>query len=221
MTKFSKVFAVFVTLASLTFMGFAVATVVGGPNYQAEQVEQLPDYVFELTPGEKPTWAVKTRRSAETVPASPATLPGVIVAARKHLDGRLQEEIERLDPQIKVLEGADGKIAEAKKLIEVDRKGLEKREKELNSELAALRATIKDVADQCIKKSQESQAVRAEAARRREDVFRLLNQLEEIRTDHYRAVEQARKLKELLVRVRGSIDRSQHRFVQLQGYEEK
>ena len=221
MTTFSKIFTVFITLASLSFLGFAWVTFVGGPNFQADQVEQLPEYVFEKsTDGKKVTWAVKTRRTLETVSATPPTLPGVVVAARKDFDQKLQDEITGLEKQIKVLEGDGGKIAEARKLIEVDLKGLDTREKELQSELDARRAEIKEKTDEGIKKSQDSQAVRAEAARRREDVFRLLNQLEEIRTDYYRAVEQARKLADQLVRIRGSIDRSRRRLIQLQGYEE-
>ena len=212
MTTFGKIFTIFITLASLAFMGFAVVTYHGGPNYQAEQVEKLPDYVLKVSTDKPPKWAVETRRLAETVNTSTTTLPGVIVAARKHLDQQLDEEIKPLDGEILAVEA---RIAEAKKLIEIDLAGLKKREKELQAELDALLVEIKDVSDQGIKKSQESYAVRDETARRREDVFRLWNQLEEIRTDYYRAVAQAEKLDDLLIRVRGSIDRSQRRNDQL------
>jgi hypothetical protein len=222
MTTFGKIFTVFVTFASLSFLGFAAVSTIGGPNFQAEHVERLPDYVFKksVSPEGKTTWAVETRRSAESVQSSPPTLPAAIVAARKDFDTKLQKEIEELDRQIKVLEGENGRIAEAKRLIELDLKGLEKRAQELQSELDAMRADIKAESDKGIQKSQDSYAVRKEAERRREDVFRLLNHLEEIRTDHYRAVEQARKLEDLLVRIRGSIGRSERRLKQLKGYEE-
>lgn len=221
MTTFGKIFTIFITLASLAFMGFAMVTYYGGPNYQAEQVEKLPDYVFKVSKAtkEKPAqWAVETRLLGETVSTSAPTLPGVVVAARKHLDGKLNEQIKAQDMEIPAVEA---RIAEAKELIKIDLEALKKRQQELQAELDARRAEIKALADQGIEKSKQSYALQAETARRREDVFRLVNQLEEIRTDFFRAVEQAEKLDDLLVRVRGTIDRSQRRNDQLRGATER
>ena len=211
-TKLGKIFAVTVTVLSLGFMGFAAVTVVGGPNFQTDQVEVLDDYVFELTPGENPTWEVKARRSKETVKGSAKSLPEVIVAARQHLDGLQTEQLAALNAEIDAIAP---QITVEQELIEIDLKAMQTRVTELNNRLTSLLGEIKVKSDELIKLTDDTQKVRAEAGRRREDVFRLTNQLAEIRTDAFRLQEQKYKLINVLIRLRGSIARTERRNVQL------
>ncbi len=49
MTKIAKILVVFVAMASLTFLGFAITATVGGPNWE----DQIPTLVnYKITLGE-------------------------------------------------------------------------------------------------------------------------------------------------------------------------
>ena len=107
------------------------------------------------------------------------------------------------------------KIALSEKANDDDLKGMRTRETELVAEFKALQAKITAITKKIVTTTLESRTTRAEANDRREDVFRLQNQIEEIRTDRYRAIEQQKKLRDLLVRLRGSIARAQRRENQI------
>ena len=233
MTKFGQVLTVCIAAASVAFMAFAVASTVGGPNwYGDEGIQALPDYLFELAPGTPetpPTWSVKTRRTQESVPPTTPILAHAVLAARRDLTKKQIAQTSELDSQINnvpspVMPANNGnpamitlaeKIALSEKANDDDLKAMATREIELVAEFKALQAEIAAITDKIITTTQESQTTRAEADRRREDVFRLQNQIEEIYTDRFRAIEQQKKLRDLLVRLRGSIARAQRRKNQL------
>lgn len=220
MTRFSKVFAVFSTVASLIFLGAAAITSIAGPNFRAEHVEDLPEYVFEeiQVPEGPSTWTVKARKNlgdkkaGETIKSGAKSLPDAVLAARKHFSTYQVQRIDQLETRTKAL---DAEIAAAKLYIAKDLDALKRRESELQQEMVDLRQQIKDLSDQNIAKAQAAQGVRQEAAKRREDVARLTNQLAELRTDLYRIEEQQRKLRNVLVRLDGSIARAESRNEEL------
>ena len=74
---------------------------------------------------------------------------------------------------------------------------------------------VTQVAQDVFRTSQEAQRIREEGERRRDDVFRLRLELEEIQTDHARALKQQEKLRESLITVRGQIERMERRKAQL------
>jgi chaperonin cofactor prefoldin len=211
MTTISKVLVVFTAAACIAFMAFVIVTAAGGPNWETE-ARQIPGYYLEQTSGENPQWVVKSRLTGEQVAQGMASQPQAIVSARRKIRDDQKSEITQLDAD---LEQVKAELAEAKALIEVDVEAIEKREAELEAELADLRQQIQAAANEGIQKAQQAQAVQAEAVRRREDVYRLENQLEEIRTDKFRAQAQADKLRDQLVLLEGNLERLHRRNDQL------
>jgi chromosome segregation ATPase len=210
MTKFAKCLVVFVVGASFAFLGFAWVSMMGGPNWNAEAAS-LPGY--EFTKGEDGRWKVTDRATGEnvTVP-SPTIRASAIVAARKDL-------AQKRDAEIKSLSGPTAdykkKLADAKKVNEIDTKAMEARSKQLNTQLENLNAKILGLSGDIVKRSQDVQAIRDEAAKRRADVYRLTRELSEIQTDHFRSEELERKLRDQLVRLDGVIASLESRNKQL------
>lgn len=211
MTTISKVFVVFTAAACIAFMAFVIVTAAGGPNWETE-ARQVPGYYLELAGGETPQWVVKSRLTGEQVAQGMTSQPQAIVSARRKIREEQQAEITKLDADLTKVKA---ELAEAKQLIQIDVEAIEKREAELETELASLRQQIQAAANEGIQKAQQAQAVQAEAVRRREDVYRLENELEEIRTDRFRAQAQAKKLSDQLVLVEGNLERLHRRNDQL------
>ncbi len=212
MTKISKCLAVFTTAACLAFLGVASVSLVAGPNWEAE-ARELSDFSFEKSDGETITWSVE-----ETVLEKPVSngsspvLPKVIIAARKSLKRKQDDELLQLRDDIDKIEP---RLEEAKQFIKVDLQAIAQRKAELVAELEEIHRNTEDVSSQGIKRSQLAQATRATVAQRREDVIRLRTQLAEIRTDKFRATEQIILLRDALATVRSSLERLERRWEQL------
>jgi chromosome segregation ATPase len=218
-TALGKTFVVFVTVVSLIFLGFAAITTIAGPNFQAEHVKAMPDYIFESAPGEEVTWAVKNRRrmgdkqAGETIKTGAKSLAEVVLAARRFHSTYQKNYLDELT-QTKA--SLSQQLEDAKRFITKDLEALQRREEELNQETERLRQQLKMVSDDYIAKAQQAQSISRDAAKRREDVARLTNQLAELRTDHYRVVEQQRKLRNVLVQLEGRVVRGEQRRESLQ-----
>lgn len=220
MTKISKVLVVFTTAACLAFLGFAAAVSVGGPNWERIAAEELPEYTFERSIGENPTWSAKVRASDESVGTDPS-LAAVVVKALDHkkrqVDSRLGGDPGAnrpgLDQQIEVTKA---RLAEAQQLAEKDAAALKKYEEQLVQQLGQLNQTIAQVSQQIVTKTQEAEAVQAETAERRGDVVRLQEQLEALQEDRDRIVAQQEQLRDRIRRLEGTKGRLQRRKEQLQ-----
>ena len=211
MTKTSKCLVVFILAASAAFLGFVSATVVGGPNWGAESRE-LTGYVFQRTGDTAASWSVNSNAAGDTFSKSSLLLPETIVEARKHTNSRHQEELKQLDADIPKVRG---QLEQAQQLIEVDQKAIQLRFEQLTAELQALHKQINDVSLEGIQVSQESQATNQQLERRREDVLRLINQLAEIRTELFQAIEQQERLRDEMIQIQGNIDPLKRREQQL------
>jgi chromosome segregation ATPase len=143
---------------------------------------------------------------------SPTVRASAILAAREDLAKKREEEIKTLNEHTATYKK---KLAEAKKFNEADTKAMEARVKELNVQLDSLNAKILGLSGDLVKRSQDVQLIRDEAARRRADVFRLTRELTEIQTDHSRSEELERKLRDQLVRLDGVIASLETRNKQL------
>jgi hypothetical protein len=210
MTKFAKCLVVFAVGASFAFLGFAWVSMMGGPNWAAEAAS-LPGY--EFTKGEDGRWKVTERATGQAITVkSPTVRASAILAAREDLAKKREDEIKSLSGPTAAYKK---KLAEAKKFNEVDVKAMDDRVKELNAQLEALNAKILVLSADIVKRSQDTQLVRDEAAKRRADVFRLSRELTEIKTDHFRSEELERKLRDQLVRLDGVISSLESRNKQL------
>ena len=215
MNSFGKTMVVFVTACSLGFVAFALSLVAGGPNWKAEveSEELISDFVFTTTPGEKPTYSVKTRKTDQPVGSQSTVLPEVIVAARKKqvedaqaAEKRLTDEVARIQPLIK----------EMKELIPPDQAGMAARAQLLDKTLTKISEEIQTVTQEIATKATAIQEIQKTAQERRDEGFRLKNQLELMRTDLFVARAQQRILAEELVRVEENMKRLERRGEQLQ-----
>jgi chromosome segregation ATPase len=214
MNKFSKPLVVFTAAAAIAFLGFTAVSSVGGPNWTAEANEVSPDYAIVGEPGEKVTWKVTDNATGQNVSVSKSEVQGAaVIAARKHLAGKQKEEIDKLNAETAK---AQADLETAKKYREVDTEAMQKRMEELTAKLEAVNKEILDTRAESVKKSQEAQAIRAEAERRRGDVFRLQRELAEIQSDLYQAKMHQEYLRDHLERLNGMIGPLERRHEQLE-----
>jgi hypothetical protein len=215
MNSLGKTLVVVVTACSLGFAAFALSLVSGGPNWRADaESEQLTrDFIFTTTPGEKPTYSVKTRAKDEPVGSQSTLLAEVVVAARKRqLDDakaeetRLAGEVARIQPLIK----------EMKDLIPPDQAGMVARTQMLDKLLTEISDKIQTVTQDIATKAEAIKQLQKTAQERRDEGFRLKNQLELMRTDLYAAQAQQKILADELVRVEENLRRLERRGEQLQ-----
>jgi hypothetical protein len=225
LTTIGKCLAVVAAVLALAFAGFALIATAGGPNWQAKAAA-LDEYQFAQTEGETPQWTATFRLSGagegggESVGSQAEMLPPKIVDALNHKQQRQRDEIARLDAAIQGnpqegLAPLEQRIQEARQTIEVDLKALGEYEQQLAAELQRVLAAAEELSQQVVQKTQEGFAKGREASERREEIYRLRNQLEEIHADIYRTQVQQEKLRDLLNRTYGAIGRLERRKQQL------
>jgi ABC-type amino acid transport substrate-binding protein len=212
MTKISKSLCVFVLVACLAFMGVAAVTSIGGANWHIERDQLTGDYTFETTLGETTTYAVKSRQTDEQLTASPKSLAASVIAARKDLVEVQKKKIVALKTETTTFK-TQHQMWTA--LTAADEAAMTDRCDQLASELATLNQQIDDAAKQNIAKVEKTQNTLRTNEARREEVYRLLAQLDEIRTDRFQINEQQKRLRDLLIRKQGVVSRLKRRQVQL------
>lgn len=212
MTKISKSLCVFVLVACLAFMGVAAVTSIGGANWNIERDQLTGDYTFETTLGETTTYAVKSRQTDQQLTASPKSLAATVIAARKDLVEVQKKKIEALQAETTTFKTQHQMWTT---LTAADEAAMTVRCDQLASELATLNQQIDDISKQNIAKVEKIQNTLQTSAARREEVFRLLAQLDEIRTDRFQINEQQKRLRDLLIRKQGVVSRLKRRQVQL------
>jgi chromosome segregation ATPase len=212
MTKISKSLCVFVLVACLAFMGVAVVTSIGGANWHIERDQLTGDYIFETTLGETTTYAVKSRQAKKQLDASPKSLAASVIAARKDLVEVQKKKIEALQTETTTFKTQQQVWTT---LTAADEAAMTVRCDQLASELATLNQQIDDAAKQNITKVEKTQNTLRTNEARREEVYRLLAQLDEIRTDRFQINEQQKRLRDLLIRKQGVVSRLKRRQLQL------
>lgn len=214
MNSLGKVLVVFVTASSLGFAAFALSLVSGGPNWkgEAESAELTSDFVFTTTPGEKPAYSVKARRTDTAVGSSTPLLAEVVVAARQQQLKDAKEQQTQLEQKIAQIKPM---IEQIKTLIPIDEAGVKARTDAYDKQLAQMNAAIQVASTEITAKSAEIQQIRKTGEDRREEGFRLANQLELLRNDLFAARKQQLALEDELVRAEENLKRLQRREVQL------
>ncbi len=214
MNSLGKVLVVFVTAFSLAFAAFALSLVSGGPNWkgESESSELTNDFVFTMTPGEKPTYSVKVRQTDAPVQANTPLLAEAVVQARKRqlddatkLKGELTQKIEQIKPV----------IAQIQSLIDPDTAGVKARSDAYEQQLEQLNAAKQAASAELTAKSGEIQQTRKTGEERRDEAFRLRNQLELLRNDLFTATEQQKVLEDELIRAEENLRRLERRATQL------
>lgn len=211
MTKLGKCLVIFSVFASFAFLGFAWVSMMGGPNWDAEAAE-LADYTIEKSSDK---WSVTERVGGAPVTVQhPTVEASAVIAARDDLQKKQKGEIDRLKKEATDFRAM---AAEVRKLNAADVKALEARVTELNQQLEALNAKVLSLSNDVVKRSLEAQAIRTEATKRREDVFRLARELSEIHADNFRADELQKRLRDQLVQLKGVELALESRNKQLRG----
>lgn len=209
-TKISKIMVVFVTTASVAFLGIALGLRNLGPNW-LEETQNMKDYSFNRSEGENPQWTA-ARRGGSQPPATSPSLANVI-AKSYDTETRLNGEIvTEISPQIDQLKG---RIAEIAALIEADEKGIKQREEQLAQALKDLGKQIQDLSTDGERLATQAVEIRADAERTRESGMRLSRQRIQIETDQYRLTQQKRHLLDLVYQMDGVLQRLREREQQL------
>ena len=212
MTNISKILCVFVLTACLAFMGVAAVTAMGGANWEIERDRLTADYTFETTEGQVTTYGVKSHKDKKSLSTGGKSLASTVIAARKDMVDKQNQQIDGLKKETSDL-GTEKEKWQS--LTEVDEDSMTARCDELARELAALNKSIDDASKQNITTVEKTQNTLRRNENRREEVYRLLSQLDEIRTDLFQINEQTKRLQDLLIRKRGVVSRLKRRQVQL------
>jgi septal ring factor EnvC (AmiA/AmiB activator) len=214
MNSFGKILVVFVTASSLGFAAFTLSLVAGGPNWEgdAESEELTNDFVFTVTAGDRPSYSVKTRRTDQPVGSATPVLAEAVVAARKKQIDDLKAEETTLNNNIARVKPM---IDEMRSFIPPDRGGMTTRALFFDKILKQLSTDIQTVTDDIAKKAAAIQQLQKTAQERRDEAYRLKNQLELLRTDLSVLKEQQKILEDELVRVQENQLRLERREKQL------
>ena len=219
MTTFSKILALITTAACFAFLGFVTVSLIAGPNWVGE-TDDYPEYLFEYTPGEAPTWAAKRRDTDQAVGGASPILPKKIVEVLSQIKQDQAAKITLLDegnPQTKTwgINGLETYLNDPnqgiKALVFKDIAALNQQDAKLNADLSALRDALETTSRNVTMTVTGIEAIYLEAERRRADIYRLQNLVAEAETDRFRAIEHQEKLRDTWERYQGVIDRLKQR----------
>lgn len=212
MAAVGKILAVFVAVASVGFAALVVSMTYGGVNWRAEMKSDTLTTEFSLAETKNPVKYSVKQRSNDADVASSENLAEVVVKARDKQLQNLKAEIQPLQDQ---LTKAKADIEAWKPQMAADREGLAKREATLQAQVEAVQAEISKLNGVLTERAAKAQALQTLAQTRREEVFRLRNQVELLRTDLYAVVQQRGVLEQELVRMQENVRRLSRRQQQL------
>ena len=180
MTKLSKILCVALLVGSLAFLGVASLTTMGGVNWRVERDELTGAYVFDKAVGETTTYSVKARRGDRALASGTKSLAAVVTKARADM-------VAQQDNQIKDLQAKTEQRGKEKafweKPLQIDQAAMTARSDKLDVELAAIRKKIDAISKKNIELVQGTQKTLTTNESRREEIYRLVSQLEEIQID--------------------------------------
>ncbi len=214
MIKLGKLLAIFLTVASIAFVGFAVATTFGKPTFdEVLAQEYFNGYRISKTAGPEGQW-VATRGSDEGNVASSKIKAEVIAKVMDEILQKNTQETQELTSREPDLEK---RIAELTTAQFQSVEALKKYEEELRTRLAALRTAEANLGTQVVTATGESQKLESQIIARRGDVLRLEEQVAELKSDTFRLTQIERQLRDLLNQMRGNLELAEHRQNLLSG----
>lgn len=208
----SKVLVIVVLVASLSFMGFAVAAYLGGPNWNAEMLElqgsgEFEGYQFHYSDVPPGKWTA-TRGRDNTAIGSSSLQPQVIVAALK---ASIQQQTAEMQAKSEAVQRLETQVGEWKNHQATDEAALEARRVELLKHYEATRAAASRLAAEVARKTEEARTIEQRIGERREDVIRLRTQLTELKTEQFRLQELKQELTDQLQQLLASLGRAEER----------
>jgi chromosome segregation ATPase len=214
MNSIGKILVIFVTACSMGFLAFVVAFRSGGPDWLGEMrsADLQKEFVFATEPGEKITYSARHRRTDTEVSPKTPILAEAVLKSRKRLEDDANKKLQELSPQVQPL---TERLALIKKLIPEDDAGVQARVKKYEEQIEKLVSQLKQVGDEFSIKTLETQDVMRLAQDRREEGYRLANQLELLRNDKFAALQQQKVLEFELIRLEENRQRLQRRQKQL------
>lgn len=208
-TKISKIMVVFVTTASIAFLGIAVGISKLGPNWR-EETQNLPDYAFAETTGENPEWT--TTQRTESAPLATGSLPNVIMKSYDDAKERNEIKVKATTPEIEQVKQQIGRLST---FFGEDVQGIAKREEQLVQALVDVGTQIQTLSTESEVLATQAVDIRAVGERTRESGMRLKRQRIQIETELYRATQQKRLLLDQVYQIQGILHRLQDREQQL------
>lgn len=205
-TKLSKIFTVFVTVASVAFMAVIIANVkAGGPNWVAKSRE-LPEVAFEQANPQAP-WTAKKRTDGSDMGGGPI-LPKAIVEAQKKLIAAEQAAQTDLDAKITARKAA---TAAAKAQIDADLDAMKRRQTDLVNQYAEAQTQLNQISQDYTLEAKKQIDDLDILKLRAEEFVRVKNQLEELRAQRQVATDELTRLKALLYQAKANLERAQTR----------
>ena len=214
MNTVGKILVVFVTACSLGFLAFVAALRSGGPNWAGEmRAEELKkEIVFTTEQGETVKYSAKYRRTDAPV-GSTTTIPAeIVLAARKKVEDEANKKLQELGPLVQPLEEF---LKATKEFIPKDNEGVKLRIASFDDRIQKLVSLLQSTGAQFSTLTLQTQDVLRLAQERREEAYRLANQLELLRNDQFSADQQKKVLEDELVRLEENSRRLRSRQNQL------
>lgn len=215
MTKFSKILAIFVAVASLAFVGFAIAATFGGPDWMAvTQESYFGGYTISRSEGADAAWSA-TRASDKGQVATSKVLPEVLTAVMDEVLQQQKQEVQQLEASVPNLEA---RIAALEARESLDEQALQAYIADLRQRIATLTQQEAELTSKVTAAAVESRKIERQVAARREDVIRLGQQVEELRADIYRLNEIRSQLRDLDIQYSELVERARQRQRLLKEY---
>lgn len=208
-----KIATVCLTIASVAFMGMSMAAYYGRPDPMAEITSpELANYKFEAPLDAAGSWSVTPSIGENQTASTHGTAYAAILDGYTKESSRLSSESTEMNDLTTQLRA---RLNEIRTNQQEDLSAIERRAEFLKQLIDQADAEQAQESEKFQKLSVDTRALRDETSRRREDVIRLQNELEELRTDRFRLEEIRRVLTDRLLRLELENQALDRRFEQL------
>ncbi|MCP4174191.1 MAG: hypothetical protein GY758_25850 [Fuerstiella sp.] len=212
-TAFPKIAAILLTVTSVAFMGMSVAAYFGRPDPISEMgAEEVADFKFEGN-AEGTSWKVTPIIGTDQDSKPHTTAYGALLDAFEGKSAQMNSETDAMSKRTTVIRDA---IEQIERQQEADIEALDRRIAVLTQLAEAEHLAQMNLSQRLQGLSVETKVKRDETTRRRQDVIRLQNELEELKTDQFRLVELRRLLTDRLLRFQLENENLELRYQELQ-----
>ncbi|MCH2212070.1 MAG: hypothetical protein MK110_12270 [Fuerstiella sp.] len=208
---FGKILLVFTAVVSVLLAGVSMVAYFAVPG-MTQAMAELPDYSFERQYGETVRWSVSRRLGDRKSVASNQTVFEAVIAATNDAQGQLQAESGEAATQ---LQSVNAQLEQHKAEQAQDAEAMKQRGEQLQLVAVDYEKQVTDISGEFQRLSVDARIVRDETNSRRQDVARLDEELEELRTHKFELRELERTLTDQLLRLRLDIQNLQLRADQV------